>query len=381
MSAQRGVNNQGSAIVCKSTHGSACLFADGCLDGIPSGFCSLHRRKDRDSRMARSVVSQPTRFSLLQLADVLLSPLTLSGAWWLRKIRSYPAKDMPCGRSILKRIGVLPIRDHYYEPLINTDKLSGSLRSDRDLPGLDLNSELQLSVLRQFCFEQEILSLPMDKPEKGRQFYFNNGTYGAGDAEYLYSMIRLFKPARIIEIGSGSSTLAARAAISRNIEEDSSYICEQICIEPYECPWLEEVGVQCVRNRVEDLDPTMFSTLGRNDILFIDSSHVIRPQGDVLYLYQRILPRLRPGVFVHVHDIFTPKDYLDDWIIKEQVLWNEQYLLEAFLTLNSEFEVIGALNYLSHHYPGEIQAKCPILAKESKQAEPGAFWMRRRVKN
>ena len=87
----------------------------------------------------------------------------------------------------------------------------------------------------------------------------------------------------------------------------------------------------------------------KNDILFIDSSHIIRPQGDVLFEYLEILPILNPGVVVHIHDIFSPKDYLDNWIINDHLFWNEQYLLEAFLSFNNNSPFIdGLLNALKN---------------------------------
>ena len=88
------------------------------------------------------------------------------------------------------------------------------------------------------------------------------------------------------------------------------------------------------------------------------------------------MPRLAKGVIVHVHDIFSPKDYLDDWILRDGLMWNEQYLLEAFLSNNHDFEVIGALNYLAHNYTKEFSEKCPIFAQQLGR-EPGAFWIRR----
>jgi hypothetical protein len=284
---------------------------------------------------------------------------------------------MRISSGILRRVGILPIRDHYYEPLIDPRKLTHSLRNDRLLPGIDLNIGLQLSVLSQFNFGSELLSLPLDHVTSVRHFYYHNGSYCSGDAEYLYSMIRLFKPRRFVEIGSGFSTLIAREAITQNARETPGYLCEHTCIEPYECPWLEELGVVCVREPVERVEPNLFSKLEKNDILFIDSSHVIRPQGDVLFLYQLILPTLNPGVLVHIHDIFTPKDYLDEWVIKDQTLWNEQYLLESFLAFNSAFEVVAALNHLAHHYRKPFAEKCPIFGREADYREPGAFWIRR----
>jgi predicted O-methyltransferase YrrM len=236
--------------------------------------------------------------------------------------------------------------------------------------------DVQLDFLNRFDFNQELLRFPLKEAEGKKAYYYHNIFYGSGDAEYLYSMIRLLKPSRLIEVGSGLSTLIAREAIQMNSRLDSTYRCEHVCIEPYENTWLKEAGVTLVRSAVELVDKRLFAELGVNDILFIDSSHIIRPQGDVLYLYQEILPIVRSGVFVHVHDIFTPKDYLDAWIVEKGLLWNEQYLLEAFLTFNKRFEIVGACNYLSHHHTEQFTAKCPVYAKEAGEREPGAFWIR-----
>jgi hypothetical protein len=125
---------------------------------------------------------------------------------------------------------------------------------------------------------------------------------------------------------------------------------------------------------VEEVDLSLFGTLGGNDILFIDSSHVIRPQGDVLTEFLQILPRLTPGVVVHVHDIFSPRDYSSAAVVGDVSFWNEQYLLEAFLTHNPDWEIIGALNYLQHHHPAQLKKTCPYLTASK---EPGSFYMRR----
>jgi transposase len=101
-------------------------------------------------------------------------------------------------------------------------------------------------------------------------------------------MIRHFKPRRIVEIGAGNSTLLARKAIAKNAEGAPSYTCDHVCIEPYEAPWLEKTGARIVRTRVEECPFELFENLGQNDILFIDSSHVIRPQGDVVHEYLHI---------------------------------------------------------------------------------------------
>ena len=91
----------------------------------------------------------------------------------------------------------------------------------------------------------------------------------------------------------------------------------------------------------------------------------------------RILPTLNSGVIVHIHDIFLPFEYIREWIVNKRRFWTEQYLLQAFLAFNSEFEVLLALNYLAHHYKEELAAKCPIFAKQENRV-PGSFWIRRK---
>jgi predicted O-methyltransferase YrrM len=266
------------------------------------------------------------------------------------------------------------VTDHYYQPLVNPKRhLLQPLSRDRPLPGIDMNISEQLHLLSQFRYNDELLAFPINQPVH-HTFYYDNHSFLAGDAEYLYNMIRHFRPRRIIEIGSGHSTLMAINAVKQNIASDASYACEHICIEPYEMPWLEKTGVKVIRQKVEDVDKKLFETLQRDDILFIDSSHIIRPQGDVLFEYLEVLPVLNPGVLVHIHDIFTPKDYLDEWIYDKHLLWNEQYLLEAFLTFNQQFRIIGALNYLMHHHYEAFAAKCPVLAQQGDK-EPGSFWI------
>ena len=139
-------------------------------------------------------------------------------------------------------------------------------------------------------------------------------------------------------------------------------------------PWLEETEVSVVRKKVEQTNIDFFSELEENDILFIDSSHIIRPNGDVLYEYLELLPTLNTGVIVHVHDIFSPRNYPKNWIKDEVRLWNEQYLLEAFLSHNSEWKVIGALNFLHHNHYQDLKTIAPYLMPDR---EPGSFYMRK----
>lgn len=312
---------------------------------------------------------------VVPLIDIILSPFVFLSTCLLFFIRRMGIKRMKISKKIFMKIGIFPIIDHYYEPLFKTSKLKKSLREDRELPGINFNTCEQLNILEKFSYNHELISFPMDKTQN-IEYYYNNGSFEVGDAEYLYNMIRFYKPHKIIEIGSGYSTLMVINAIKKNNEEDVNYKCEHICIEPYEMQWLEDIPVKLIRKKVEEIDKKIFKDLEKNDLLFIDSSHMIRPQGDVLFEYLEILPILKPGVLIHIHDIFTPKDYLDEWILKGVSFWNEQYLLEAFLSFNNKYKIIGALNFLKYNYFKELTNKCPIF-KNNPNTEPGSFWIMR----
>jgi hypothetical protein len=315
-----------------------------------------------------------TLLAAIRVVDILALPFTALAGMWLKLLRRLGLHRVPASKRLLLSIGILPVRDHYYEPMINPRHLRLPLSRPRNLPAIDLNVDQQLAFLEQFTFQSELLSFPLDRTDR-LEFYYRNASFMSGDAEYLYSLIRAVKPRKIIEIGCGHSTMMAQNAIAHARLHDNSYACEQICIEPYEQPWLNKLNVKVMRVRAEECDLALFGTLSKGDILFIDSSHVIRPQGDVLYEYLEVLPILRSGVYVHIHDIFTPRDYLREWVVDEIKLWNEQYLLEGFLSFNRDFRVIGALNYLTHEHPGRVAERFPVLKTEIESREPGSFWL------
>ena len=208
-----------------------------------------------------------------------------------------------------------PIRNHYYEPLFDPRQLSAPPRQDRRLPALDLNVAGQLAFLQQLRCADELLALRLREPARDvTSFCIENESFPSGDADFLYQFLRHVKPAKVVEIGSGNSTKLARLALRKN-QADTGRATQHICIEPYEQPWLEQLeGVTVLRKRVEDCGIDWASELKAGDFLFIDSSHVIRPGGDVVTEYLEILPQLQPGVYVHIHDIFTPRDYLPEWL-------------------------------------------------------------------
>lgn len=309
----------------------------------------------------------------VELMDALLAPFVYPAGWVLRRVRLLGIQHLPACRKALLRMGVFPISRHYYEPQFDFRETRGSFSENRPLSGIDWNIPGQLALLESLTFSDELRDLPIEEPAELR-FYLHNDYFEAGDAEYWYQLIRRKKPRNIYEIGSGYSTLMAIEAIKKNQQEDAAYNCNHLCIEPHEMAWLEKTGVVITRKKVEDIPVSLFCDLEENDILFIDSSHMIRPQGDVLFEYLQILPSLKQGVIVHLHDIFSPRNYPHSWLVDDVKFWNEQYLLEAFLTHNASWKVIGALNFLHHNHHHELKQVAPFLVPEM---EPGSFYIQR----
>jgi hypothetical protein len=313
--------------------------------------------------------------ALRPVFDLVLSVITIPAALVMLFYRRVGSRRLPLTTWILKRIGIFPIRNHYYEPLIDDRLLTQPLDTPRSLPGINFNMPEQLDLLGKMTCENEFVEfLEQQKTDASVvSFRFNNAGFESGDAEFLFQAIRHFKPGKMIEVGSGSSTKIANRALSLNAQEGGAKP-RHICIEPYEQPWLESFAdIELIRAKVEDCEIDWRNALSGGDLLFIDSSHMIRPQGDVLYEYLNIIPQLQSGVIVHVHDIFSPRDYLDNWIRRDLRFWNEQYLLEAVLGNSARYEIIAALNMLKHDHYADLKRVCPYL--ESNR-QPGSFYFR-----
>ena len=304
------------------------------------------------------------RILIIVVVDFLFIPITIISSIWLKVIRTYNVglfgTISQFSKIIFNKIGVFPITDNYYEPFFQTSKLKQSLRDDRKLSGINFNEAAQLELLKKFNYNNELIEIGK-LPRNELTYSFSEGPFRSGDSETLFNMVRYYKPKKIIEIGCGHSSLMIQHAIHYNSKEDKNYYCEHVCIEPYENAWLLKLNVQVVRKKVEEMDSSFFQSLENNDLLFIDSTHIIKPQGDVLFEYLQILPIIKSGVLVHIHDIFSPKDYLDQWVKEGVNFWNEQYLLEAFLSCNTQFKIICAVNFLKHKYFDELIAKSPFL--------------------
>ena len=306
------------------------------------------------------------------LVDIFFSIILVPIALILKIYRKIGSHKLIFSKKILDVIGIFPLNDHYYEPLFNSKHIKHSLQNDRYLPGIDLNKEDQLKNLSKLDKYNELIELNLNQQSPNYNFDIKNDFFGQVDAEIYFQLIRYLKPKNILEIGSGHSTLIALEAIKRNKEVDGIET-SMTCIEPYENDWLDKVNVNILRETIENTDPKNYLNLKKNDILFIDSSHMIRPQGDVLKIFAEILPNLTKGTIIHIHDIFTPKDYPEKWIIKENKFWNEQYLVEALIANSERYEIYLALNYLKNNSYNKLKKVCPYL-KES--TDPGSFYLR-----
>jgi predicted O-methyltransferase YrrM len=305
--------------------------------------------------------------------DIFIVPISFLFLKFFKFLRKRYFKFFPLQKILCDKIGVFPIIDHYYDPLFQKKNLRYFFNKERNLIGIDFNDQEQLQIFSKFNYNNELIKFPLEKTKNKIEYCYNHGSFRAGDGELLYNMIRLFKPNIFIEVGSGYSTLMAANAIKENMQQNTVYMCEHTCIEPYERIWLDKMDFNVMRKKVEEVEHDFFQKLNNNDILFIDSSHISKPQGDVNYLFLEIIPSLKSGVIVHIHDIFTPQDYPIEWI--GHYFGNEQYILESFLTFNKEYKIIAAANYLSNKYPEQFASKCPVYSSQRGDV-PISLWMR-----
>lgn len=272
---------------------------------------------------------------------------------------------------------ITPVR--FDQPVPDTAELDdGIWTRTSELIGVDLRVDDQIDFLARAAaeFKDEYDAFPDAEQSDPGRFFFDQKSFRSCDPEILYCMMRRHRPKRMIEIGSGMSTLVAMAASRRNREFDGTG-CRITAIEPYprefllgDLPELAEL----VQERVEKVDPSRFDELDAGDILFIDSSHVVRTGGDVVHEFLEVVPRLKPGVLVHVHDIFLPAEYPRSWVMDRHWFMSEQYLLQALLAFNRRVEVLWAGSYM-HLNHADLLEKA-FRAYDREREWPGSFWMR-----
>jgi predicted O-methyltransferase YrrM len=331
------------------------------------------------SRMAIGRMVKAGKRLLSRILTVLILPFARLTAICLRLSHNNVMFN------IFAKEGFYVLSKNYYQPIPQEEDMHDSLWDNpSEMVGLDMNDTYALNLLDSVFpayIDEFRKAFPLHKSSSDqRQFYLINSNFMAIDAHIYYMFIRYFQPKRIIEIGAGNSTILAAAACRQNSKE-SGKAPHLTAIDPYPRSFLKE-GVdglsQLVEDRVQNTDLQLFASLEAGDILFIDSSHVLRSGGDVQFEYCEILPRLASGVLVHIHDISLPKHYPRVYY-QNRLFFNEQYVLQTFLCFNSGFEVIWAGNYMILKYPDKVCALFPEyhdMSKAFPMSEPSSFWMR-----
>ncbi|MGL6094742.1 MAG: class I SAM-dependent methyltransferase, partial [Fimbriiglobus sp.] len=233
---------------------------------------------------------------------------------------------------------------HYYSPVVDPDEIRSRAATlfappPAGLPGIDLNVARQRELYEEFARYYAEQEFPRSLIP-GHRYYSKNDWFPYFDAFALHGMIRHARPRRLIEVGSGFSTCVSLDAIERHMPGE----VEMTFVEPNPERLLslltpEEVArIRLLRTGVQDVPLAEFERLAANDILFIDSTHVSKAGSDVNFLFFDVLPVLKPGVLIHVHDIFFPFEYPKEWLFEGRS-WNENYLVRAFLTHNPAYQI------------------------------------------
>jgi len=268
---------------------------------------------------------------------------------------------------------------HFYSPVTDPDlasRLAELYPDEPEVPGIDFNDRMHSQLL------QDVLT-PMlrdyDYPEHGAGdnelscFYTQNSQFSWLDSRALFAFLRSWQPSRIIEVGSGYSSLLM-ADVNRRFLQGRTKIQ---CIEPFPRPFLRrgDLGLELIEKCVQAVPLAFFASLEPNDLLFIDSSLVCKTGSDVNYLYLKLMPWLKPGVRIHIHDIRLPQEYLREWVIDENRSWNEQYLLQALLIGSNMFEEVCGCAYAHYKFPDLVQKA--VQHRAGRGYGGGSFYIQR----
>jgi len=247
---------------------------------------------------------------------------------------------------------------HYYSPIMSVDELKKRENEiwindeKEEINGIDFDAPEQIKLLSNL--ETYYDEIPFqDEKQKNIRYYFNGEMYGYTDAIILYSMIRHFKPQKIIEVGSGFSSAVM-------LDTNDMFFNKKInltFIEPYSERLYSLISEKdkekytIFESNLQSVSLDKFKELEPGDFLFIDSSHIMKTGSDVHYIIFKIIPVLKSGVFIHFHDIFHPFEYPKKWILETNKNWNEIYCLHAFLMYNLDFRIRLFSDYMHKFYP------------------------------
>ena len=269
---------------------------------------------------------------------------------------------------------------HYYSTIISVENIKKrefeiwNPENIDGIAGIELHAESQIELVQ--ALNKYYDEMPFTKEKQGKlRYYFENNWYHYSDAILLYSIIRHFKPKKLIEIGSGFSSALM-------LDTNDLFFNNQIeftFIEPNPerlfsiIKETDKKSATIIEHDAQLIPITHFEALSAGDILFIDSSHVVKTASDVNYILFEILPRLKKGVLIHFHDIFYPFEYPKDWVF-EGWNWNEDYFLKAFLMYNEAFEIKLFSDYLHKHHK-DVFSKMPLCYNKRIS---GCLWLEKK---
>ena len=267
---------------------------------------------------------------------------------------------------------------HWYSPIPQLQDIDpGFWSTASEMPGLapfDTNSMLDY-LARQLADGIGEFDVPRTWSGTPNEYFVENGLFQSVDGDVLYAMIRRHRPKKVIELGAGFSTLVSARACALNAVD--GHPADFVSYDPYAIPPSPGTvpGLSELRPvRAEAVPITEFEALDAGDILFIDSSHTVRIGGDVTHLLLEVLPRLKDGVFVHLHDIYLPWPYPRDWIAHNRWYWAEQYMLQSFLAFNPRTIVLWAAYAVFREHPDRLERSVPNM--HAGDPPPSSLWLR-----
>jgi len=281
--------------------------------------------------------------------------------------------------ALLANVGYPP--GHFYSPVVDVgdpcaiEAVRGRIRAP--LPaGVAIHVEQMKSLLKRLSEHHRHFPFSRRQNQNSaHRFYYDNPFFGCHDASILFSMLLEFRPRRVVEVGCGYSSCLL-------LDTNEQFFNGSLALSLID-PALGELqslfgergagAAHLYSERVQNVPLGVFACLEENDILFIDSSHVSKTGSDVNHFLFEILPSLKPGVLVHLHDILYPFEYLEEWVLEQKRSWNEAYVLHAFLQYNSAFEVIYWNNFVWHRLRDDLARLMPLCLEN----EGGSIWLRR----
>jgi hypothetical protein len=301
-----------------------------------------------------------------------------------RLIKSF-LNQMPYNRNLRQQVekqGRYPA-GHYYSPIPDRDEVLAYIKSRKqrrmEILDVEFNKESQFRLLNEYIQFYEELPFP-EKQKPEYRYYYDNGWFTYADAIFLYCFLRKHKPKRIIEIGSGFSS----AVMLDTVDGFFSHRPEITFIEPHPEDRLismlkneDKDQVRIIDKKIQDVPSEILLSLEAGDLLFIDSSHVVKCGSDLQLLMFDILPHLPSDIFVHFHDVFYPFEYPSEWLMKRRPrYWNENYFLRAFLSYNCEWSIYFFNDYVAFAFNDFIKNNMPLCLKNSG----GSLYVQRRKK-